>query len=40
MFVDRVAESYRGSYGDSEDFAEAGEAGIVAFAVFGRWRFV
>ena len=40
MFVDRIAKRYRGSYGDSEDFTEAGEAGVVAFGVLWGGRFV
>ena len=40
VFVDRVAKRYRGSDCDSEDFAEAREAGVVAFGVFGRGGFV
>ena len=40
MFVDRVAESDRASDCDSEDLAEAGEAGVVAFGVLWGGRFV
>lgn len=40
MLVDAVAEGEGAADGDSEDFGEAAEAGVVAFAVFGRWGFV
>lgn len=40
MFVNGVAESDRAADCDSEDFGEAGESGVVAFAVFGGGRFV
>lgn len=40
MLVDAVAERESAADGDSEDFREAAEAGVVAFAVFGRGRFV
>lgn len=40
VLVCAVPESYHEADGDSEDFGEAAEAGVVAFAVFGRWWFV
>ena len=40
MLVHAVAEGEGAADGDSEDFREAAEAGVVAFAVFGRWGFV
>ena len=40
MLIDAVAEREGTADGDSEDFREAAEAGVVAFAVFGRWGLV
>lgn len=40
MLVDAVAEGKGAADGDSEDFREAAEAGVVAFGVFGRGGFV
>lgn len=40
MFVDTIAESDGAADGDSEEFGEAAEAQVVAFAVFRGGRFV
>jgi hypothetical protein len=40
VLVHAVAESCDAADGDSEDFREAAEACVVAFAVFGGWGLV
>jgi hypothetical protein len=40
VLVYAVAERYCAADGYSEDFREAAEARVVAFAVFGGWGFV
>lgn len=40
MLVDAVAKGEGAADSDPEDFGEAAEARVVAFAVFGRWGFV
>lgn len=40
MLIDAISKSESAADGDSEDFGEAAEAGVVAFGVFGGGGFV